>query len=522
MRTKPLAIDINKLSVRIAGRPLLQEASLKVKEGEIVLLVGLSGSGKSVTLKLLLGLINSNTRPFEIEGDITLFGDSLPGAAQEHAGIVFQDFGLLDEWSTRENLQFGLDHRRKEKVAGAEGKVIIDGLLSELNLDGRVRTTALSGGMKQRCAIARTLAHDPDIIFYDEPTSGLDPAMSAQVAERIRKTNAEHKKTSFVVTHDLGSLAGIADRIILLDPKDLAYREIAKDRVHQVMADLASSSTLDEESRERGSGIKAVPKRFLIASGRSLEAMVIGILALIPRWPRAKWGLRYLVYYLRLSTFGSALAYVAICGFILGLIITWFTFSFLPFKTYTEPLLIDNVIGAIGFSLYRIMVPGMVAMLVAARSGAAIAADVGNRVYTKQTDAMRSFGIDPNRYLLTNILWAHLIGMPILIAVNFLFARIASLVVFAAIKPEYSTYFWEAEFTRFLANDGDVFLGTKWLVAKSVISALGVGTIATYQGMRAKMSGRDVANAVTQAIIWSTLFVLLVQTVGALLEFDPI
>ena len=67
---------------------------------------------------------------------------------------------------------------------------------------------------------------------------------------------------------------------------------------------------------------------------------------------------------------------MAICGFILGLIVTWFTFSFLPFKNYTEPLLIDNVIGAIGFSLYRIMVPGMVAMLIAARSGAAIAADI--------------------------------------------------------------------------------------------------------------------------------------------------
>ncbi|MFT7620830.1 MAG: ABC-type multidrug transport system ATPase subunit, partial [Planctomycetota bacterium] len=443
MSANPLAINIQDLNVRVAGRQLLKSASLEVPSGEVVLLVGLSGSGKSVTLKLLLGLINAATKPFEISGTIELCGDPLPGAASQHAGIVFQDFGLLDEWTTRENLEFGLDHRRGARPSGEAGKAIVDGLLNELNLDGSLRTTALSGGMKQRCAIARTLAHDPDIIFYDEPTSGLDPAMSAQVAERIKKTNREHAKTSFIVTHDLGSLSGIADRIILLDPVRKSFHEIAKENVDVVMAELTTSAALDDNIVPRKSSVGVRLKEFFTASGRSLEAGAIGLLSLVPRWPRFKWGFRYLVYYLRLGTFGSALAYVAICGFILGLIITWFTFSFLPFKTYTEPLLIDNVIGAIGFSLYRIMVPGMVAMLVAARSGAAIAADVGNRVYTRQTDAMRSFGIEPNRYLLTNILWAHLIGMPVLIAVNYVCARAGSLVVFAAIKPEYSTYFWQ-------------------------------------------------------------------------------
>ncbi len=522
MKRPKQAIAINGLHVSVAGRCLLRDASLEVNEGEVVLLVGLSGSGKSVTLKLLLGLLNDRSKPFEIKGDITLFGDELPAAADNHAGIVFQDFGLLDEWTTRENIEFGYDHRKKNKTQGEGRKKIVDQLLAELNLDGSLPIAALSGGMKQRCAIARTLAHDPDILFYDEPTSGLDPAMTKQVAELIKRTNDDHKKTSFIVTHDLAALSEIADRIILLDPKTHSFRQVPIEEAKTIMEGLALSQNRDEFRAKPVPGILRHSRNFFSSTGKSLESTLIALFALIPRWPRGKWGLRYLLYYLRLSTFGSALAYVAICGFILGLIITWFTFSFLPFKTYTEPLLIDNVIGAIGFSLFRIMVPGMVAMLVAARSGAAIAADIGNRVYTRQTAAMQSLGFSPNRYLLTNILWAHLIGMPVLIAVNFFFAKMASLTVFAAIKPEYSTYFWEAEFPRFLSNNGELYLGTHWLVGKSLVSAFGVGTIATYLGMRPKASGRDVATAVTQSIIWSTLFVLLIQTIAALLEFDPI
>ena len=514
------AISIENLSLKVGSRELLRQASLSVPRGEVVLLVGLSGSGKSVTLKLLLGLIDRHTVPFQIDGKVQLFGEDNPGAARRHGGIVFQDYGLLDEWSTRENLEFGLDHRRERLPAG-EGSQVVDGLLGELHLDGSLKPSVLSGGMKQRCAIARTLAHNPDIIFYDEPTSGLDPAMSKQVAQLIRQTNDEHRKTSFVVTHDLGALADMADRIILLDPQELCFREIAKADVHATMASLADAKKPEEhegpQPRRRCS-----PVDFFTATGRALEAAAQAVSALIPRWPRFRWGLRYLLYYLRLSTFGSALGYVALCGFILGLIVTWFTFSFLPFKAYTEPLLIDNVIGAIGFSLYRIMVPGMVAMLVAARSGAAIAADMGNRVYTRQTDAMRSLGIQPHRYLLSNIVWAHLLGMPVLIVVNFLMARLASLLVFAAIKTEYSTWFWTSEFPRFLSSDGTFYLGSLWLLGKSLLSAFGVATIATFLGLRPKDSGRAVAASVTAAIIWSTLFVLLVQTVFALLEFDPI
>lgn len=511
------AVEIRDLTLRVRGRPLLEGASLHVERGEVVLLVGLSGSGKSLTLRLLLGLLDGRDPAFEISGAVELFGEPASVAARRRAGIVFQDFGLFDELTTRDNVRFGHDHRSRDMKR--ESTESVDALLEELGLDGDARVVTLSGGMKQRTAIARTLAYDPDIVFYDEPTSGLDPAMSTQVARRIRETNDVHGKTSFVVTHDLTALSDVADRIILLDPRALQFREVEACEIDAVLADLRGARPSPANPPSSRGGLVA---RFFEATGAAVEAAFRCVGALVPLWPRPAWGFRYLLYYLRLATIGSALAYVAVCGFILGLIVTWFTFSFLPFKEYTEPLLIDRVLGAIGYALYRIMVPGMVAMLVAARSGAAIAADIGNRVYSRQTDALRSFGVSPGRYLLTNVALAHLIGMPILIAVNFVAARFGSMLVFAAIHGDHSTFFWQAEFDRFLDGGGRIWDGTGWLIGKSLVSALGVATIAYNLGARRKGSGREIAAAVTQTIIWATLFVLLVQLAAALMEFEPI
>ncbi|MEE9394179.1 MAG: ABC transporter permease [Planctomycetota bacterium] len=515
-----LAIDVQDLVLLAGGRTLLDRASMTVARGEVVLLVGLSGTGKSLTLRLLLDLLDREDPAFDVSGDIRIFGQPVHKAARERAGIVFQDFGLFDEWDARENIGFGLDHRRSksETPRAAAINELIDGF--DLNHAGRVAT--LSGGMKQRCALARTLAFHPDLIIYDEPTSGLDPAMSTRVAERIRKTNDEFQKTSLVVTHDLAALAGIANRILLLDPVAKSFREVPPDRVELTLDELRCAD-IKEPNPPRAASVAARLENWMVASAQVLEAAFRTLWALLPRWPRMRWGLRYLLYYLRLTSLGSALVYVGISGFILGLIVTYFTFSFLPFKQYTEPLLIDRIISAIGFGLYRIMVPGMTAMLVAARSGAAIAADIGNRVYSRQTDALRSFGVAPERYLFTNLLWAQLLGMPLLIAVNFLCARAASLLVFVIIHSEYSTWFWAAEFNRFLgAGDSWFYAGTGWLVAKSLVSALGVGAIAWFQGLSPKESGRDIATAVTRTIIWGTLFVLCVQLVSALCEFDPL
>ena len=518
--TSEAAVVLSDLDLEAGDKSLLEQAHLSVDPGEMVLLVGMSGSGKSLTLRLLLDLL-PNDGAIRTRGTVELFGEPAATAARQRAGIVFQDFGLFDEWNVRENILFGHDHRRRNRHDTTVSRdEVANRLTTEFGLPPATRVAVSSGGMKQRTALARTLAYDPDLLLYDEPTSGLDPAMSRRVAERIRRTNDEHGKTSIVVTHDVEALRQVADRIVVLDPITRGFRDVATEDVDDVLATLTTTGDDDAVPRRRPFAARA--KSFLTTTGQGVVATVEALFYLIPRWPRLRWGARYLWYYLRLSTFGSALAYVGVAGFILGLIVTWFTFSFLPFREYTEPILIDRVIGAIGFALYRVLAPGMTAMLIAARSGAAVAADTGNRVYTKQTEALRSFGVEPKRYILTNILLAHLIGTPILLAVNYLTATLGSLMVFIAVHPELSTYFWSTEFFRDIETDGFFFKGTDWLAAKALVSSLGVATIAAFFGLRPKASGRDVSAAVTSAIIWATLFALMVQVVVAFLEFEPV
>lgn len=517
------ALSISNLTLKAGTQTLLENACLEAHPGELTLIVGLSGSGKSLTLRLAMGLIDPDDEAIEADGDVRVLGEPPANSARRRWGCVFQEFGLLDEWSVEENIAFGVDHRTGgPKLSPADRQQIISDLLDEFDLVGNTSVFTLSRGMKQRCAIARSLAFDPEVIFYDEPTSGLDPARSSQVAERIQSTNRNHGKTSVVVTHDLNSFAGVADRIILLDTLNRTFREISQENAQEALEDQARGesdrTTVGPVRRQRFAGLL----NSVVSVGKGVECAIEGVISLAIPWRRKRWGAAYLGWYLRLVAFGSALPYLALAGFILGLVTTWFTFSFFPYKSYTEPILIDRVVGATGFALYRVLVPGLVAVLVAARSGAAISADVGNRVWSGQFDALRSFGATPRSYLLKNIVLAQLVGMPLLIGVCFLSARIAGLLVFAAIRPEHSTWFWADEFNRLLLGEGALYIGSGPLLWKSLASAFGVAVIAWFQGSRPKRSGRDIAAGVTRTIILATILVLIIQMVSAFLEFEPI
>src|SRR4029077_4498735 len=124
-----------------------------------------------------------------------------------------------------------------------------------------------------------------------------------------------------------------------------------------------------------------------------------------------------------------AMLYVALAGIVAGVVATYFTFRFLPYRFITEPLVLENVLDALGFALYRILVPVLITLLVAARCGAAVASDVGGKVQGQQIDAMRTLGINPERYLLTAILYSFLLGTPVLVLLGFAVARFASMCV---------------------------------------------------------------------------------------------
>ena len=518
-------ISVRELSVRVAGRALLEKANAEFPKGGVTLVIGASGAGKSVLMKLLAGLIRSSTPEFRIGGSVRVDGRETLGSTRprHEVGIVFQNFALFDELSAAQNIQFALDHRRSAPGSNLRPELSPDRLLEEFRIPKGTPVRALSGGQQQRLAVARTLAYDPPVLVYDEPTSGLDPENARRVAGRIRETCQKYGKTTVVVTHDYAHLAEIADRIYVLDSDTRQLTEMPADSLESLEDHVPGADAFDQGDTTRRPGILRRAARgvgdFFAGTGALVDRTLLTLFALLPLWRSPKWGLRYLAHYLGIVASVSSWIYFLAAGVIAGFVATYFSYEFLPHRGYTEPLIGDEVLNALGFALYRIVVPVLATILLAARCGAAIASDVGNRSYLHQVEAMKSFGIRPYRYLLTNILWSLLIGTPVVVGISFLAARMTSLVVFLFNNPG-REQFWTRHFHRDLIVPSEIpWEGTLWVLAKVLLCGLGVGAIAYFRGIRPKRSGVEVSAAITGTVIWATLWVLCVHFGCAFLEF---
>lgn len=514
----PDCIVISNLTVKAGERTLLNNASAKIPSGKITLLVGPSGVGKSVLMKIVAGLIDSSHDSIEFQGSIRVNGAE---GKQGDCGVVFQSFALFDELTPKGNVQFAESHAVEQLKATPES------LLRGLNVPNDVRTVLLSGGQRQRLAIARTLAYNPPVVLFDEPTSGLDPENSRKVGDLIRQTSIQHEKTSVVVTHDYESLVSIADTVYLLNPIDRVLQEVPKSdwgrlsEILQPMAEVAAQKS-DDLSSDRLSWKAAQTKAgaFFASTTRCAENLILGAASFLPIWKSPKWGARYLAHYMRLVFGPTAWFYLMMAGMITGFVTTYYIFQFLPFALYTEPLLVDDLLSATGFSLYRIFVPVLATVLIAARCGAAVTADVGSKQYSNQIDALRTFGVNPRHYLLTPILFSFTVGVPLLTLIAFFTARYTSLLTFTLSHELHGPDYWDRHFHNGLDVVNQFwYYGTGWLFAKLFCCAFGTALISYHVGLRPKFSSSDVSKSVTGTILWSTLFVLVVHFCFAFFEF---
>ncbi|QDV67775.1 Aliphatic sulfonates import ATP-binding protein SsuB [Rosistilla carotiformis] len=514
------ALELHELHVRVGSRTLLEPTSITLPAGKITVIVGGSGAGKSVVLRILAGLTPRHDDAIEWSGSIT----GSEGRPLRRVGIVFQQFALFDELSPLWNVQFAIDHRRDRSQPPEQSA---RQWLDELRVPTRTPVAALSGGQKQRLAIARTLAADPDVVLYDEPTSGLDAASGRQVAALIQRTQQTHGRTSIVVTHDYETLLPIADHVLLLDSerRQLVAEEPGDwksipDRMQPVATEpraITTEPTLAQTLSARG---RLAAVDFMDATGAAIITAIRLPWDAIPRMPRIRWGLRFLTHYLNLVAGPSAWIYLIMAGLIVGFAGTHFTFRYLPFSVYTKPLLIEDLLAAIGFALYRILVPVMATILIAARCGAAVAADVGVKRYGSQVDALQTLGVRPTAYLLVPILAAFVIGTPLLEWVGFQTAQWISMLTFAINHPQINASFWQVHFYAQLQNEDAWFAaGVSWVLLKNVACGIGIAAIAYYRGIRPKRSAGDVSESITATVLWTTLFVLLVHFVVAFLEF---
>ena len=210
-------ISARGLVKRLGTRAVLAGVDLDVPDGETVVLLGRSGSGKSVFLKHVIGLMRADEGHLEVLGeDVTKAPGRTWARLRQQVAMVFQNAALFDSMTVGENVALGLRHQGRMKEAEIEARVIE--CLGFVGLEESVglKPASLSGGMRKRVGIARAIALRPRLLLYDEPTSGLDPVTSDVINRLVRRLQKEQAMTSVVVTHDMQSAYTIGDRIALL------------------------------------------------------------------------------------------------------------------------------------------------------------------------------------------------------------------------------------------------------------------------------------------------------------------
>lgn len=196
---------------------ILSGVNLEIETGKVTTIIGRSGCGKSVMLKHIVGLLRPDDGKVFIEGeDISEMTARELSKIRKKMGLVFQNGALFDSLSVEENISLGL--REHTDMGDSDIARRVAHLLEIVGLPGieKYRPSELSGGMKKRVSLARALSMDPKYVLYDEPTTGLDPIMSAIIDELIINLNEQLKMTSIVVTHDMGSVYKISDRVAML------------------------------------------------------------------------------------------------------------------------------------------------------------------------------------------------------------------------------------------------------------------------------------------------------------------
>jgi len=213
-------IEIRDLCMRFRTQSVLRGINLTIHRGETVCIIGESGCGKTVMLKLIIGLLHPTEGGVWFDGmDVNRLGGKQLVKLRLRFGFLFQMAALFDSLTIYDNVAFGL---REHHICGEdEIRTLVADRLQEVGLPRgleRKKPAELSGGQRKRVGLARALALNPEVMLYDEPTTGLDPIMSDVINELILQTQQNKKTTGVVVTHDMKTVTKVADRVVMLYP----------------------------------------------------------------------------------------------------------------------------------------------------------------------------------------------------------------------------------------------------------------------------------------------------------------
>jgi phospholipid/cholesterol/gamma-HCH transport system ATP-binding protein len=214
-------VDVEKLSVTFGSQEVLQDITLRIPPGQTLALLGESGCGKTVLMKSIIGLVKPTKGKIEFDGgNINRLNERQLSRMRLRFGFIFQNAALFDSMTIGQNVAFPL--RQHGRFSDNQIREMVLSRLSEVGLPDSVvfkKPAELSGGMRKRVGLARALIMNPELIMYDEPTTGLDPIMSDVINELILRTRSRNPVTSIVVTHDMHTARKVADRIVMLIPR---------------------------------------------------------------------------------------------------------------------------------------------------------------------------------------------------------------------------------------------------------------------------------------------------------------
>lgn len=217
-KTHKQVVEIENLSIGFENLKVLDNLSLQLFNGENLVVLGKSGSGKSVLIKCIVRLLTPDSGTIKVFGeDVNVLDSKGLEELRKKIGFLFQSGALYDSMTIKENLEFPLKRVRKD-LSKKEMNEKVEEALENVGLSDTLNKmpSQLSGGMRKRVSLARTVVVDPLIMLYDEPTTGLDPLTSDEISELINKVKKNYKTSSLIITHDIECARATADRVIML------------------------------------------------------------------------------------------------------------------------------------------------------------------------------------------------------------------------------------------------------------------------------------------------------------------
>ena len=211
-------VDIKNLRKSFGNQEVLKNVSLQLLNGENLVVLGKSGSGKSVLIKCIVGLLIADGGTINILGEnVNGLNNQDLGELRKKIGFLFQSGALYDSMTVKQNLEFPL-HRVRKELTQKEIEEKVKEALENVGLSGAINKmpSQLSGGMRKRISLARTIVVDPLIMLYDEPTTGLDPVTSDEISLLINRIQKKYKTSSIIITHDIECARMTANRVIML------------------------------------------------------------------------------------------------------------------------------------------------------------------------------------------------------------------------------------------------------------------------------------------------------------------